>query len=100
MSRESFVFVSDAWRARSAVRSTARRIALYVLALLGLWAVTYALAFTALPGMLDDVPFRGIAPDAVFLIAALLLISRGLSGERGWALIGVGALCSGAGDIY
>jgi two-component system, cell cycle response regulator len=71
-----------------------------VLVLLALWAVTYMLAFTVFPGLLDVVPFTGIAPDVVFLIAAALLIWRGLGGERGWALIGIGALCWASGDIY
>jgi two-component system, cell cycle response regulator len=71
-----------------------------VLALLGLWAVVYMAAFTVFPGLLNVVPFRGIAPDVVFLISAALLIWRGLTGERGWALIGIGALCWAAGDIY
>jgi len=71
-----------------------------VLALLGLWAVVYMLTFIAFPGMQTALPFEGIAPDVVFLLAALLLIGRGLSGERGWALIGAGAACWAAGDIY
>ena len=71
-----------------------------MLALLIVWAVDYALAFTVFPGMLGAVPFRGIAPDVVFLIAAALLIWRGLGGERGWVLIGIGAVCWASGDIY
>jgi two-component system, cell cycle response regulator len=77
-----------------------RRPAICVLVLLTAWAVTYGLAFTVFPGVLDAVPFRGIAPDVVFLIAAALLICRGLNAGRGWALIGIGALCWAAGDIY
>lgn len=71
-----------------------------MLALLSAWAVTYELALIQLPGMLNALPFGGIAPDVVFLIAAGLLIWRGLVGEHGWALIGVGAVCWAAGDIY
>ena len=77
-----------------------RPIAVGVLVLLGVWAITYEIAFALLPGLLDTVPFRGVAPDVVFLLAGAVLICRGLSGERGWALIGVGALCWASGDIY
>jgi two-component system, cell cycle response regulator len=87
-------------RGHSPGRLTARRVALCVLALLSAWAVTYELAFTLFPGLLDAVPFRWIAPDVVFLIAAALLIWRGLGGERGWVLIGIGAVCWASGDIY
>jgi two-component system, cell cycle response regulator len=76
------------------------RAAFSVLAVLTAWAVVYALAFTVFPGLLDAAPFAGIAPDVVFLIAAALLIWRGAGGERGWALIGIGALCWASGDIY
>jgi diguanylate cyclase (GGDEF)-like protein len=76
------------------------RVVLCSLALMSAWAVTYALAFIVFPGLLGDVPFRGIDPDVVFLIAAGLLIWRGLRGERGWILIGIGALCWASGDIY
>jgi diguanylate cyclase (GGDEF)-like protein len=92
--------VSDARRGGLPGRSTTSRAARCVLVLLALWAVTYMLAFTVFPGLLDVVPFTGIAPDVVFLIAAALLIWRGLGGERGWALIGIGALCWASGDIY
>ena len=77
-----------------------QRVALCVLVLLSGWAVTYELAFTLFPGLLNAVPFRGIASDVVFLIAAALLIWRGLQGERGWVLIGIGGICWAAGDIY
>ncbi len=101
MSGSCSPFVSDARRAGPAPgRSTTRRVALWVLALLSAWAVTYELAFTVFPGLLEAVPFHGIAPDVVFLIAAALLIWRGLGGERGWVLIGIGALCWASGDIY
>ncbi len=99
MSRES-AFVSRARRGRLAAACPGRPAALGVLALLSVWCVTYELAFTLFPGLLGAVPFRGIAPDFVFLIAAALLIWRGLNGERGWALIGIGGLCWAAGDIY
>ena len=71
-----------------------------MLALLSAWAIIYELAFTVFPGLLDAFPFHGIAPDVVFLIAAALLIWRGLGGERGWVLIGIGAVCWASGDIY
>ena len=100
MSGESFALVSRVRWPGSAAPSTARRVALSVLALLGLWAVVYMLAFTVFTGVLNDVPFRGIAPDVVFLIAAALLIWRGTCGERGWLLIGIGGMCWAAGDIY
>ena len=93
-------FASDARRGSSPGRSTTRRVALCVLALLGPWAVTYELAFTVFPGLLDALPFRGIAPDVVFLIAAALLIWRGWGRERGWVLIGIGAVFWASGDIY
>jgi diguanylate cyclase (GGDEF)-like protein len=80
--------------------SPVRRIALCVLALLSAWAIVYELAFTVFPGLLDAFPFHWIAPDVVFLIAAALLIWRGLGGERGWVLIGIGAVCWASGDIY
>jgi diguanylate cyclase (GGDEF)-like protein len=92
--------VSDARRARSPGRPKTWPLALGVLALLSAWAVTYELAFTVFPGLLNAVPFRGIAPDVVFLIAGALLICRGLNTERGWVLIGIAALCWASGDIY
>jgi two-component system, cell cycle response regulator len=71
-----------------------------VLALLGAWSVAYELADTVLPGWSATFPFRGVAPDVAFVIAGGLLVARGFCAERGWALIGVGALCWAAGDIY
>jgi len=99
MSGES-ACVRRARRGRLAAACPGTPAALGVLALLSLWGVTYELAFTVFPGLLGAVPFRGIAPDVVFLIAAALLIWRGLNGERGWVLIGIGGLCWAAGDIY
>ncbi len=99
MSRES-ASVRPARRGRLAAACPGRPAALVVLALLSVWAVTYELAFTVFPGLLGAVPFHGIAPDVVFLIAAALLIWRGANGERGWILIGIGGLCWAAGDIY
>jgi two-component system, cell cycle response regulator len=100
MSPNCAPFVSDARRADRPGRSTTRRVALGVLAVLVAWAVIYELAFTLFPGLLGDLPFHGIAPDVVFLIAAGLLIWRGVGGERGWVLIGIGAVCWASGDIY
>jgi two-component system, cell cycle response regulator len=70
------------------------------LALLSVWAVVYEMACTFLPSLVNALPFRGIAPDIAFGLAGLLLIARSLRAERGWALIGIGALCWAAGDVY
>jgi two-component system, cell cycle response regulator len=99
MSGES-ASVRRARRGRLAAACPGRPAALGLLAVLGVWAVTYELAFTVFPGLLSAFPFRGIAPEVVFLIAAALLIWRGTVGERGWILIGIGGLCWAAGDIY
>lgn len=99
MSGES-ASVSRARRGRLDAACLGRPAALGLLALLSVWAVVYELAFTVFPGLLTAVPFHGIAPDVVFLIAAALLIWRGARGERGWILIGIGGLCWAAGDIY
>ena len=77
-----------------------QRVAFWPLALLSAWSVIYELAFTVFPTLLGTVVYRGIAPDMVFLIAAALLIWRGFRGERGWMVIGVGALGWASGDIY
>ncbi len=99
MSGES-AFVGRARRDRVVAACSGHSIAFGLLGVMSVWAVVYELAFTAFPGLLGAVPFHGIAPDVVFLIAAALLIWRGLKGERGWALIGIGGLCWAAGDIY
>jgi two-component system cell cycle response regulator len=99
MSGES-AFVGRARRDRVAAACSGHSLAFGLLGLMSVWAVVYELAFTVFPGLLGAVAFRGIAPDVVFLIAAALLIWRGLRGERGWALIGIGGLCWAAGDIY
>ena len=99
MSGES-AFVGRARRDRVVAACSGRSLAFGVLGLISVWAVIYELAFTVFPGLLGAVAYRGIAPDVVFLIAAALLIWRGLTGERGWALIGIGGLCWAAGDIY
>jgi two-component system, cell cycle response regulator len=78
----------------------ARPIALAVLVLLGAWAAAYEIALVLVPAWVYALPFRGIAPDVVFVIAGVLLISRGIGGEPGWVLVGIGALCWAAGDIY
>ena len=46
--------------------------------------------------------FKGTASDLPFLITGLLLIARGMlkDRERGWILIGIGALCWALGDVY
>ena len=99
MSRES-ASASRARRGRLVAACSGQRVALWLLVLLSAWSVIYELAFTVFPTLLGTVVYRGIAPDIVFLIAAALLIWRGLRDERGWLLIGVGALCWAAGDIY
>jgi diguanylate cyclase (GGDEF)-like protein len=68
--------------------------------LLSVWAIVYELGDTLLPALGRALPFAGVAPDIAFALAGLLLICRGLGGERGWALIGLGALCWAAGDVY
>jgi hypothetical protein len=70
------------------------------LAVLSIWAIGYELSCTAVPGLLKTAPFTGIAPDIPFYLAGLLIIGRGISGERGWILVGLGALCWASGDIY
>ena len=92
--------VSDARRSGLPGHLTMPWAALSVLAVLTAWAAVYALGFTVFPGLLDAAPFAGLAPDVIFLIAAALLIWRGITGERGWALIGIGALCWASGVIY
>jgi two-component system cell cycle response regulator len=99
MSRES-ASASRSRRGRLVAACSGQRVALGVLVLLGAWGVLYELAFTVFPALLGTVVYRGIAPDVAFLIAAALLIWRGFLGERGWILIGVGALCWASGDIY
>ena len=71
-----------------------------MLVALSAWAVADELGDALLPGLSSAIPFRGIAHDIAFAAAAGLLIGRGLRGERGWTLIGVGALCWAAGDVY
>ncbi|HTD78788.1 MAG TPA: hypothetical protein VK898_14215, partial [Chloroflexota bacterium] len=71
-----------------------------VLVLLSIWAVGYELSATVIHGGIKTLPYSGIAPDLPFAIAGLLLIARGLRGQRAWALMGLGALCWAAGDVY
>ena len=73
---------------------------LAALVILGVWAAVYQLTDTAAPSLAGDVPFKGVWPDVTFALAGLVLIARGWRGERGWLLIGVGALCWAAGDTY
>lgn len=80
--------------------ATFQSIATVLLVLLGVWTVGYELACTAAPALLNILPFRGIAPDLAFGLAGVLIIARSFSAEGGWALIGLGALCWAAGDIY
>jgi diguanylate cyclase (GGDEF)-like protein len=71
-----------------------------LLALLSAWAFSYELACTAAPSLLKTFPFHGLRPDFAFALAGLLLIARSIRGERGWMLLGIGALCWAAGDVY
>jgi len=63
-----------------------------LLVLLSLWAIAYELACAAFKPVVNDFPFGGITPDVAFAAAGVLLIARSLKAERGWALIGIGAL--------
>ncbi len=94
----------EAWAARSTT-VTARRhpltaAAITLLAALSVWQVGYQLSVSAFPGLASTRLFGGIAPDIAFVVCGVLLIARGLRGERGWVLIGIGAICWAAGDIY
>ncbi len=94
---------SSARRARSVVHRgelSVPRIVVALLVLLSAWAIVYELGDTLLPALGRALPFAGVAPDIAFALAGLLLICRGLGGERGWALIGLGAVCWAAGDVY
>jgi two-component system, cell cycle response regulator len=73
---------------------------LALLVVLSVWSVSYEVACAAAKAVANDFPFGGIAPDVAFAVAGLLVIARSLKAERGWALIGLGALCWAAGDIY
>ena len=86
------VFSRDGWRVSP--------IALAVLIVLTGWSILYELGNTVLPAMGRGAGFQGVGHDVAFGLAALLLVRRGLGGERGWALIGAGALCWAAGDVY
>ena len=86
------VFSRDGWRVSP--------IALAVLIVLTGWSILYELGNTVFPAMGRGAGFQGVGHDVAFGLAALLLVRRGLGGERGWALIGAGALCWAAGDVY
>jgi len=96
-SRFSFARSSPAF---SVARGLVSPVVVVVLVLLSAWSVAYELGDTLLPVVGKAFPFSGIAPDIAFVLASVLLIGRGLSRERGWALIGAGGLCWAAGDIY
>jgi hypothetical protein len=86
------VFSRDGWRVSP--------IALAVLIVLTGWSILYELGNTVLPAIGRGAGFQGVGHDVAFGLAALLLVRRGLGGERGWALIGAGALCWAVGDVY
>jgi hypothetical protein len=69
---------------------------------LTIWGGAYQLADTVFHSWATRPPFAGVWPDLPFVIAGVLLIARGVmrSGERGWVLVGIGALCWAAGDVY
>ena len=69
-------------------------------AVLSLWAIGYEAACTVGPGLLHTLPWDGIGPDVAFALAGVLVIARSTRLERGWVLIGLGALCWAAGDVY
>src|SRR5579862_379226 len=71
-----------------------------LLVLLSAWAIAYELADSAVRSLFHYAPFHGVAPDIAFAAAGLLSIIRSFKAERGWALVGVGALCWAAGDVY
>ncbi|MGO9974973.1 MAG: HD domain-containing phosphohydrolase [Solirubrobacteraceae bacterium] len=73
---------------------------LVLLAGLSAWAIGYELGCTLLPAFGNSFLFAGIAPDIPFALGGMLLIHRGIRGERGWLMIGIGALCWAAGDVY
>jgi hypothetical protein len=73
---------------------------LVLLVLLSVWSVAYEVACAAVKPIANDFPFGGISPDIAFAVAGVLIIARSFKAERGWALIGLGALCWAAGDIY
>src|SRR2546421_4457566 len=81
-------------------RSRETLLAGAILLLLSAWSVGYELGDSVVPAVGKALAFQGIAPDIAFGLAAALLIRRGLTGERGWLLIGIGALCWAAGDTY
>lgn len=71
-----------------------------LLVLLSVWSVAYELGDSVLPALGRTLPFQGVAHDIAFALAAALLVVRGVRGDRAWALIGVGAFCWAAGDVY
>ena len=75
-------------------------VILGALAVLTLWATGYELACTAFPGLLNTAPWKGVGPDVAFALGGVFVIARSFRAERGWALIGLGALCWAAGDVY
>ena len=94
---------ASALRAPSAVNRRASSVPLDVtilLVLLSSWALAYELGCTLLPSFGNSFLFAGVAPDIPFALGGLLLIRRGIFGERGWLLFGLGALCWAAGDVY
>ncbi len=94
---------ASALRAPSVVNERAWPVPLDVsilLFLLSAWAIAYELGCTLLPSFGNSFLFAGVAPDIPFALGGLLLIRRGIRGERGWVLFGLGTLCWAAGDVY
>jgi diguanylate cyclase (GGDEF)-like protein len=71
-----------------------------LLSLLSVWWIGYEAADTVWPALAGTLLYKNITSDVVFELAGLALVVRGIRGERGWLLMGVGALFWGAGDVY
>src|SRR5579884_225206 len=75
-------------------------LVLLALAVLGAWGLAYQLTDTVAPGLARITPFCGYWDDVMFAAAGGMLVARGIKGERGWLLLGLGALCWASGDVY
>ena len=78
------------------------RAVFVLLGLLSAWAIADELADTVLHSWARSPAFEGALSDIPFFVAALILLTRGLTraNERGWILIGLAALCWASGDVY
>ncbi len=98
--RVSFPAVSRPARRPPASAGRIPRSVVGALMLLSVWELGEQLTDTAVPSLLKVVPYRGICPDIAFICTGLLLVARGRRVDRGWALIGLGSICWGSGDVY